>query len=120
MEDKKEVIIKILPLPIPIGTPVATPVHTAVPAAAPFVSSQFGSYSSLPLLNEQGLVPRMDKGEEEQIGTRRSADPDHSLIGGHSDSHTHTTHHLTHTTHEQPSCKGYKYCSFTQNYSHCH
>ena len=104
-------IIKVLPLPIPVGTPVPSPVHVGVPAAPPFVSSQYSaynSYNSLPLLSGLGLAPRMDKGETEQVGTRRSADPDHSIIGGHighSDSHTHTTHHHTQSSHDHPQGK---------------
>ena len=35
-KNDKNVIIKVLPLPIPVGTPVATPVHVAVPSVPPF------------------------------------------------------------------------------------
>jgi hypothetical protein len=105
VEQEKKVIIKILPLPIPVGTPVPAPVHIGVPASPPFVSSQYSPYKSLDLLNGLSLAPRMDKGETEQIGTRRSADPNHSFSGGlsgHSDSHTHTSHHHTVSAHQQP------------------
>lgn len=105
-QQEKKVIIKILPLPIPVGTPVPAPVHIGVPAVPPFVNSQYGSYKSLSLLSGLGLAPRMDKGEKEQVGTRRSADADHSFIGGHSghsDSHTQTSHHHTHSSQEYPS-----------------
>ena len=106
METKKEVIIKVLPLPIPVGTPVPAPVHIGVPAAPPFAPSPYGQYDPLPLYDALSLGPRMDKlGETEQVGNRRSADPDHSIIGGHSDTHTHTTHHHTHSSHELPSGK---------------
>ena len=98
VENKKEVIIKVLPLPIPVGTPVPAPVHVGVPAVPPFVNSQYGAYSGLPLKGF-GVVPRIDKGEsDEPVAQRRSADPDHGINGiigggfGHSDSHTHTTH----------------------------
>ena len=113
-ETEKKVIIKILPLPIPVGTPIPAPVHIGVPATPPFVGSQYGAYGgqygALPLLNGLGLAPRMDKGEAEQVGTRRSADPDHSNfggLGGHSDSHTLTSHHHTHSSQlqQQPQSK---------------
>ena len=106
VENKKNVIIKVLPLPIPVGTPVPAPVHVGVPAVPPFVSSQYSGYNSLGLLNGLGLAPRMDKGETEEVGTRRSADPDHSILGGHighSDSHSLTTHHhSSQSSHEHP------------------
>ena len=111
MENKKEVIIKVLPLPIPVGTPVPAPVHVGVPAVPPFVNSQYGAYSGLPLKGF-GVVPRIDKGEsDEPVAQRRSADPDHGINGiigggfGHSDSHTHTTHHHTQSSHEIPQGK---------------
>lgn len=109
MESKKEVIIKVLPLPIPVGTPVPSPVHVGVPAVPPFVNSQYGAYQGQPLLKGFGVAPRIDKGEsEDAVATRRSADPDHGIIGGqfgHSDSHTHTTHHHTQSSHELPQGK---------------
>ena len=106
---EKKVIIKVLPLPIPVGTPVPAPVHIGVPSTPPFVNSQYGSYNSLALLGGLGkglgLAPRMDKGGAEQIGTRRSADADHSSFSGNfgqSDSHTLTTLHQTQSSQQQP------------------
>ena len=105
VEKEKEVIIKVLPLPIPVGTPVPSPVHIGVPSIPPFVNSQYNAYNSLPVFNGVGVAPRMDNTESEPIGTRRSADADHSILGGqfgNIDSHTHTTHHHTQSSHEQP------------------
>ena len=61
MESKKEVIIKVLPLPIPVGTPVPAPVHIGVPAVPPFAPSSYGQYDSLPSYDAVSLGPRMDK-----------------------------------------------------------
>lgn len=108
VEKEEEVIIKILPLPIPISLPVPAPVHIGVPAGPPFTPSPYTNYNSLPLLKTFGVGPRMNKRQTEQMRTRRSADADHSIIGGHSeisDSHTHTRHHHSHTSHERPSSK---------------
>ena len=105
VEKEKEVIIKVLPLPIPVGTPVPSPVHIGVPSISPFVNSQYSSYNSLPVFNGVGVAPRMDETDSEPIGTRRSADADHSILGGqfgNIDSHTHTTHHHTQSSHEHP------------------
>ena len=105
VEKEKEVIIKVLPLPIPVGTPVPSPVHIGVPSIPPFVNSQYSSYNSLPVFNGVGVAPRMDETDSEPIGTRRSADADHSILGGqfgNIDSHTHTTHHHTQSSHEHP------------------
>ena len=111
VENEKKVIIKVLPLPIPVGTPVPAPVHVGVPAVPPFVNSQYGAYQSIPFKGF-GVVPRIDKGEsDEPVAQRRSADPDHGINGiiggqfGHSDSHTHTTHHHTQSSHEIPQGK---------------
>ena len=105
VEKEKEVIIKVLPLPIPVGTPIPSPVHIGVPSISPFVNSQYSSYNSLPVFNGVGVAPRMDETDSEPIGTRRSADADHSILGGqfgNIDSHTHTTHHHTQSSHEHP------------------
>ena len=111
VENEKKVIIKVLPLPIPVGTPVPAPVHVGVPAVPPFVNSQYGAYQGIPFKGF-GVVPRIDKGEsDEPVAQRRSADPDHGINGiiggqfGHSDSHTHTTHHHTQSSHEIPQGK---------------
>ena len=96
-----------MPLPIPIGLPVAAPVHVGVPAVPPFAASHYGQYDSLPLLMTHSLpTKRVDKEETEQVGTRRSADPDYNtLIDGHRDTHTHTTHHHAHSSYGLPSGK---------------
>ena len=108
VDKEKEVIIKVLPLPIPVGMPVPAPVHVGVPAVPPFTSSYpYSQYQAQPV---GVLGPRMDNVGSEQVANRRSADADHSIIGGHSgglsDTRT-TTMHSRSTFQRPPAGKDY-------------
>ena len=85
------------------------PVHVGVPAVPPFAQSPYNNFNAVPNLNVFGVGPRMNKRQtDRQMRTKRDADVDRSIIGGHtglSDSHTRTTHHHSHISHRQPSRK---------------